>query len=247
VAALYSHLQAGRLARLEAAVCRAADNVLCVSPEDATALQRLVPGLMPVIVPNGIDVEDYAEAGAPPPEMSARGDCLVFTGKMDYRPNVDAALWLADAVLPLIRAARPGATFFIVGQKPDAAVRRRHGQKGVVVTGAVDDARPYIGHATVFVSPLRMGGGTRLKLLEAMALARPVVSTTLGAEGFTVRSGRELLLADSAGDFAAAVVALLENPARANAMAQAGHAFVKAGYDWARLVPVVEALYEEER
>jgi glycosyltransferase involved in cell wall biosynthesis len=242
-AAAYSRLQAGRLARLEAAVCRAVDEVLCVSPQDGAALQRLVPDLRPVVVPNGIDVADYAEPGGVPAEMAGAGDHLVFTGKMDYRPNVDAALWLADEILPRVRAARPHANFLIVGQKPVMALRRRHGQNGVIVTGAVEDARPYIGHAAVYVAPLRMGGGTRLKLLEAMALARPVVSTTLGAEGFAVQSGRELLLANGAPDFAAAVLALLENPARAAEIALAGRVFVRAGYDWARLVPVVEALY----
>lgn len=244
--ALYSWQQVPRLARFEAEVCRAADGVVCVSQEDASALRRLVPGLGPVIVPNGIDLADYAGAGLRPAEMGA-ADSLVFTGKMDYRPNVDAALWFADEILPRIRAGRPNARFLIVGQKPAPSLTRRHGQGGVIVTGAVEDARPYISHAGVYVAPLRMGGGTRFKLLEAMALARPVVSTTLGAEGFEVQSGRELLLADSAAGFAEAVLALLADPARAADLGQAGRAFVQAGYDWTQLIPRLEPLHSGQR
>jgi polysaccharide biosynthesis protein PslH len=242
LAALYSRLQVPRLARLEAAVCQAADEVVCVSREDGQALQRLVPALSPLIVPNGIDLADYSEPGPRPPEMEG-SDTLVFTGKMDYRPNVDAALWFADEILPRVRARRPQARFLVVGQRPAPALLQRNGRDGVLVTGAVNDTRPYIGHAAVYVAPLRMGGGTRFKLLEAMALSRPVVSTALGAEGFDVRSENELLLADAPGDFAAAVVALLETPARAAELGAASQRFVQAGYDWSRLVPRLEALY----
>ena len=244
LAALYSRVQAPRLALLEAMVCRAVDGVVCVSAEDGRALQQLVPELSPLIVPNGINVDDYAAVPPRPAELATGGDDLVFTGKMDYRPNVDAALWFAEAILPRVRAVRPTARFLVVGQKPVAQLARLNGQGGVVVTGAVPDARPYIGHAAVYVAPLRMGGGTRFKLLEAWALGRPVVSTTLGAEGFSVASGRELLLADQAETFAASILSLLDDPARAAVLGQRGRTFVTAGYDWRRLVPRLEALYE---
>ncbi len=131
----------------------------------------------------------------------------------------------------------------MVGQKPPERLRRLHGRQGVVVTGAVEDPRPYIAAAAVYVAPLRMGGGTRFKLLEAMALSRPIVSTTLGAEGFAVQSGRELLLADAPADFAAAVLRLLEAPAAAQTLAQAGRAFAEASYDWNAIIPKLEAAY----
>jgi glycosyltransferase involved in cell wall biosynthesis len=243
-AALYSWLQVPRLARLEAAVCRSVDEVVCVSREDGVALQRLAPSLSPLLVPNGIDVDDYAQSRPRPDEILAGADNLVFTGKMDYRPNVDAALWLVNEIMPRVRAARPQVRCLIVGQKPVPEVRRLHGRHGAVVTGAVDDARPYIGHAAVYVAPLRMGGGTRFKLLEAMAMGRPVVATTLGAEGFDVAPGRELLLADTAEAFARAVVTVLDDPSRAAGLGAAGRAFVTAGYDWGRLIPRLEALYQ---
>jgi glycosyltransferase involved in cell wall biosynthesis len=240
-AALYSRLQTPRLKKFEAETCRTAHLVTCVSAEDAAALRQLVPDLRPVVVPNGIDFDSYQAAGAPPELQTAL--ILAFTGKMDYRPNIDAAAWFIEAIWPRIRAARPEAQFFVVGQKPPEKLRKLHGQNGVVVTGMVEDPRPYIAAAAVYVAPLRMGGGTRFKLLEAMALGRPIVSTTLGAEGFAVQSGRELLLADTPAQFAAAVLRLLETPAAAQALAQAGRAFAKAGYDWSAIIPRLEAAY----
>ena len=160
---------------------------------------------------------------------------------MDYRPNIDAALWFADDIFPLIQREIPEAQFVIVGQKPTGAVQKLSERKGVIVTGAVDDARPYIASAAVYVAPLRIGGGTRFKLLEAMALNRSIVSTTLGAEGFAVQNGRELLLADTPGEFAAAVITLLRDEAKRTALSQAGYEFVKQ-YDWERIVPAIEEL-----
>jgi polysaccharide biosynthesis protein PslH len=240
-AALYSLSQTRRLKKFEAETCCAADGVTCVSKEDAEALQRLAPALKPVIVPNGIDLADY-QAQRTSRNIQA-GAKLVFTGKMDYRPNIDAAAWFIEAIWPRIRAVRPETQFFVVGQKPPEKLRRLNGRNGVVVTGAVDDTRPYIAEAAVYVAPLRMGGGTRFKLLEAMALARPIVSTTLGAEGFDVRSGQELLLADTPAEFAAAALKLLDTSTQAEVMALAGLAFARASYDWSVIIPRLEAAY----
>ncbi len=234
-AALYSLLQARRLARFEAEICRRAHHVTCVSPEDAAALRALVPTLNPHVIPNGIFLSDYTLN----PLTPARPYTLVFTGKMDYRPNIDAVSWFANSVFPLIRRQIPDVEFVIVGQKPTKAVWELKNIQGIVITGAVEDARPYIGGATVYVAPLRMGGGTRFKLLEAMSLRRAIVSTTPGAEGFAVQNGRELCLADTAADFAGAVVALLGDPAKRHALGEAGHAFVKQ-YDWEALLPGLE-------
>jgi sugar transferase (PEP-CTERM/EpsH1 system associated) len=239
-AAAYSWVQMRRLAWYETAVCRQADGVVCVSTEDATALKQLVPGLHVTVVSNGIDPADYAPyETAPTP-----ADLLIFTGKMDYRPNVDAMHWFAAEILPLIQARRPAIRLEIVGQKPGPRLTGLNGRNGITVIGAVPDARPYIRRATVYVAPLRIGGGTRFKLLEAMALARPVVATTIGAEGFAVQSGRELLLADSAADFAGAVVRLLSDSALAGEIGRRGRDFVQAGYNWEAIIPRLETLHE---
>jgi glycosyltransferase involved in cell wall biosynthesis len=149
-------------------------------------------------------------------------------------------LWLAESIWPLVRQARPSARLFIVGQKPPPAVTALDGHAGLTVTGEVPDTRPYIAHAQVYVAPLRMGGGTRLKLLEALALGRPVVSTPLGAEGFQLTSGENVQLAGSVVEFARAVAALLADPPAAARLGQAGQAFVRARYDWSNIVPVME-------
>jgi glycosyltransferase involved in cell wall biosynthesis len=163
---------------------------------------------------------------------------------MDFRPNVDAVLWFAREVLPKIRAQMGDVRFLAVGQRPHRRLDVLRGDPAVTLTGFVDDPRPYIADAVVYVVPLRMGGGTRFKILEALAMGKAVVSTTLGAEGFPVTHGKELLLADEPGEFAQTVVALLNAPEKREALGQAGRAFVEARYDWRIIVPLVEAAYE---
>lgn len=248
--AAYSFAQWRKLCTFEASVCRAADHVLAVSNADAAALQRLIPGLDVTVVPNGIDAESYA---TPVPDPSPIGHFaltgegstgLVFTGTMDFRPNVDAALWFAQEVLPLIRQEEPGARFVVVGQKPhrrlDTLRVREHDD--VVLTGAVDDTRPYIAKAVVYVVPLRMGGGTRFKILEAAAMSKAMVSTSLGCEGFPVTNGQELLIADSPREFADAVIALLRDPARRAELGAHARALANA-YDWKNIIPKIEEIY----
>lgn len=238
LAAGYSAVQAGRLARFERETLRAVDGVVAVSAEDAATLRALVGAdLRVVVAANGLFLSEYAEVAG---EAGMGPAGVVFTGKMDYRPNVDAVVWFCEAIWPRVRAAIPEARFYIVGQSPTAVVRALGSRPGVVVTGAVADVKPYIAGAAVYVAPLRMGGGTRFKLLEAMALGRAVVSTRIGAEGFAVMDGRELRLADGAGDFAGAVVDVLRDADQRAGLGERGRAFVAAGYDWGQIVPVVE-------
>jgi sugar transferase (PEP-CTERM/EpsH1 system associated) len=241
--AAYSLVQWRRLRRYEAQVCRRADRVLAVSEADAAALRKLVPGLGVVVVPNGVDTLAYRpEASNAAPQVSERA--LVFTGTMDFRPNVDAVLWFTRKVLPGVQAEVPEVHFFVVGQRPHRWLDGLRGDPAVTLTGWVEDARPYIAQAAVYVAPLRIGGGTRLKLLEAMATGKPVVATRLGAEGYPVTHGRELLLADTPVDFAAAVVALLRAPERRAELGRIARAFVEQHYDWRTIVPRVEAAYQ---
>jgi glycosyltransferase involved in cell wall biosynthesis len=160
---------------------------------------------------------------------------------MDYRPNIDAVVWFAQEIFPKIKNEIPESQFVIVGQKPTQAVKNLESINGIKVTGAVDDIRPHIGGATVYVAPLRMGGGTRFKLLEAMALKKPIVSTPIGAEGFAIQNGREMLLADAADSFAQAVITLLRDESKRRALSEAGYEFVKR-YDWGEIVPRVERI-----
>jgi glycosyltransferase involved in cell wall biosynthesis len=237
--AVYSFIQWQRLLDYEAQACCRADRVLAVSKADAAALRELVPDVQVTVVPNGIDTRAYT-----PTLPHSVTPTLVFTGTMDFRPNVDAVLWFAQEVLPRIRAQVKNVRFFAVGQRPHRRLDVLRGDPAVVLTDFVEDTRPYIAEAAVYVVPLRMGGGTRFKILEALAMGKAVVSTALGAEGFPVTHGRELLLADEAGDFAQAVISLLNAPEQREALGRAGRAFVEARYDWRVIVPLVEQAYE---
>jgi len=255
--AAYSFVQWRKLRAFESAICRAADHVVAVSDADAAALQRLVPGLTPTVVPNGIDVASYASPPSPIPlplpnlgegggQGVGEGQLMVFSGTMDFRPNVDAALWFAQEVLPLVRQEEPDAHFVIVGQKPHRRLDVLRDRADVMLTGTVEDTRPYIAGAAIYVVPLRMGGGTRFKILEAAAMSRAIVSTSLGCEGFPVENGRELVIADSPRQFADAVVALLRDPARRAELGAAARTFVQA-YDWKNIIPRLEVVYGGRR
>ena len=254
VAALYSLIQWKKLRRYEAMICQLADGVVAVSETDKRALQRLAPGLEVTVVPNGVDTEFYNDQ-IPMTNDQARighwdldiGNCsLVFTGKMDFRPNVDAVLWFCQEVLPLVRRQIPDVSFYIVGQSPHRRVLRLADDPAVTVTGYVDDVRSYIAAASVYVVPLRIGGGTRLKVLEAMAMSKPIVSTSLGCEGFEgLVSGRELSVADTPEEFAQQVIELLDDASRRERLGRAARRFVEERYDWRLIVPRLEQIYEK--
>jgi glycosyltransferase involved in cell wall biosynthesis len=240
-AALYSLIQLPRLRRLEQETCNIVDNVLCVSEEDAIAISQFTSGVNPVLVPNGLFLADYdlPISYAPLPSCS-----LVFSGKMDYRPNVDAATWFANEIFPHIRTHLKGEVeFVIVGKNPTRRIMDLGQRPNTTITGYVEDVRPYLAAATVYVAPLRMGGGTRFKLLEAMALKRAIVTTTIGAEGFAVTSGRELMVADSSAQQAKIILSLLEDANRRIQLGTEARAFVEQYSDWSNILPALETLY----
>lgn len=242
IAAGYSLIQWRKLMAYERRVCRAAARVVAVSDVDRQALLHLDPGLDVTVIPNGVDL-DFYRPGVTPPLSEIGPNALVFTGKMDYRPNVDAVTWFVDAVLPLIRSRIADACLYIVGQQPSPRVAALAEQPGVVVTGKVPDTRPYIAAAGVYVIPLRIGGGTRLKVLEAMAMGQALVSTRLGCDGFPFADGHEVAFADEPQAFADRVVDLLEDREEANRLGRTARTFVEAHYGWDAIVPQLEALY----
>lgn len=234
-AAVYSLVQWRRLQRYEGHIVHLVDHVVAVSEADRRNLQALGITTPVTVVPNGVDVGSYERQAQA--TVSLPASSLVFTGKMDYRPNVDAVAWFAERVWPHVLAAVPHAHFYVVGRSPHPRVLRYNEMPGIFVTGEVDDVRPYLWGAQVFVAPLRVGGGTRLKLLEAMAARCAAVSTTFAAEGIPVQHGVHLLLADSAEAFAEAVVTLLQNPELRTQLGKAAHALVRQHYDWDILFP----------
>lgn len=240
-AGVYSLIQWRKLVRYERLVCQRSDTVLAVSEPDAAALRALDPALRVEVILNGID--PGAHPAAPLTEPPA--PVLLFSGKMDYRPNIDAALWFADEVLPLVLAVRRDVRFQIVGQSPHARLDRLRANPAVEITGAVEDVRPYSAGAGVYVMPLRVGGGTRFKALEAMAAGKAIVSTALGVEGIGVENGRELLIADEPHLFAQAAVTLLDPTQKALRAHLAGNAraFVAERFGWKGIVEKLEEVY----
>jgi len=205
---LYFRLQAERMFRYEAAVSRAARHVITVSEADARTTQELF-GVSASFVPTGVDVEFFA------PQPAAPAFDLVFLGSMDWMPNADGARFFAEEILPRLHARRPQLTVGIVGRDPGPAILQLGLlDRRITVTGTVPDVRPYLWGSKVSIVPLRVGGGTRLKIYEAMAAGIPVVSTAVGAEGLDVRHPDNIRLADSPEDFAAQCLELLEDPTK---------------------------------
>ncbi len=243
-AALYSAIQTARLRRYEARLCRSVAGVSAVSEPDARFLRSLAPQTPLQVVTNGVDMALYQPDASFPPVFTGPGPHLVFTGKMDFRPNVDAALWFAEEVMPLLRQRGVHAHFWVVGRNPHARLKPLRSREDVTITGEVPDVRPYIVRADVYVVPLLAGGGTRFKILESLALAKPVVSTTLGADGIPVVDGEHLALADAPDAFARRVMELLSHREEARAMGWRGRAFVAERFDWSVIAPKLEALFK---
>ena len=236
-AALYSLIQWRKLGNYERRVCRHADRVVVCSQADRLALERLVPELPVSVIPNGVDIDYYQ------PEDVEIPNRLVFTGKMDFRPNVDAVLWLYDEVIPRLRELVPGIHLCVAGKNPHPRLSPLRRDLEVTLTGQVPDIRPYISQAALYVVPLRIGGGTRLKVLEAMAMGKAVLSTSLGCEGLDVTPGRDIILADTPEDFALKAAALLNDPPTRKVMGRRARKLVEERYDWRTIIPRFDAVY----
>jgi glycosyltransferase involved in cell wall biosynthesis len=207
--------------REEIASFRKQNLILTTSKEDMKIIKKDVDNVPGFVVPNGVDTSFFTPSGQEPDPYS-----LVFTGMMGYLPNNDGMRWFLDEVFPLILKEVPEAKIYIVGSKPPEHLKRRQSDR-VVVTGFVDDVRPYVWKTSVFVVPLRMGSGTRLKVVEAMAMGKAIVSTSLGCEGIPVTDGEHLLIADDPIASARAVLRLFDDPWLAAALGKSGRALVE--------------------
>ncbi|HZI43263.1 MAG TPA: glycosyltransferase [Gemmatimonadaceae bacterium] len=227
----YLERQWHRMYAFEKAQCRRFDHVVAVSPEDSAWFAREYGVRNVSHVPTGVDTEYFR----PTRGTRSNPNTILFTGSMDWMPNEDAVTYFAEAILPGVQAEVPQATISIVGRNPTPAVlglTQRH--SSVRVTGTVPDVRPYLESAALFVVPLRIGGGTRLKIFEAMAMEKAIVTTSVGAEGLPVRDGEHLLIADTVPAFASAVVKLLRDPSYAAALGQRAGELVRSRFGWDR-------------
>ncbi len=220
--------------RMEAAerrFLRLADSVLTVSETDRDAFASFLdPGKLTVI-PTGVDV-DYFQ----PTPVEETANSLVFTGSMDWLPNEDAIFYFADAILPLIKRQCPDVSLDVVGRSPSPKLQALAGrEKSIRLTGWVEDVRPFIARGAVCIVPLRIGGGTRLKIFEAMAMSKAVISTSVGAEGLPVRPGENIFLADTPSDFAESVISLLRDPNQRKRLGTSARVLVQEKYSWPKV------------
>lgn len=225
---LYARWTTRRLAALEKRILRRAFGHVVCSERESQALCHTVPEARIVVVENGVDTASFEPVSNSPAER----DRLVFVGSMAYHANIDAAVWFVRSIWPAVRERFPRWRLTLVGWNPAPAVLALRKEKNVEVTGTVDDVRPYYREALAAIVPLRTGGGTRLKILEAMAAGVPVVSTTLGAEGLAVSPGRQVLIADRDQDWLEHLTSLVAKPEFWRSLAAAGQELARARYDW---------------
>lgn len=227
--ALYA-LEARRFRRHDRRWAPRYRSLVAVSRSDADELRRVLPGRAVDVIPNGVDTEAFATPAVvkPPPT-------LLFTGTINHPPNAEGIQWFVHSVWPRVRDRVPGVRLVVAGRHPPRAVRELAADPRIEVTGAVMDMGPYFSQAAAVIVPLLSGGGTRLKVLEALAAGKPVVSTTVGAEGLEVEAGRHLLIADDPGAFSDAVNRALTEDDLQACLAAAGKALVRERYGWERL------------
>jgi len=211
------------------------DAILCVSPEDRQKTAQYVDQSTNVwLAPNGVDIGYFQLRDRQ--EFQEHSPIIVFGGSLDVKMNQDAVLWFSVSILPLIQQRIAGVQFWIVGRDPSYEVRKLGERQGIKVTGTVTDVREYYRQAWVFVVPLRFGGGTKLKTLEAMAMGLPIVSTGVGAQGLDIQSGREIFIANKPEDFAGRVVELLKDRDKADRIGVEARRLVEKKYIWTSIM-----------
>ena len=222
--------------RFERDCLKRADHVLTVSDHDRNVFGRMIDPSRITVIPTGVDTDYFRPS--PTQEEPAT---LVFSGAMDWMPNEDAIVYFIKRILPLIRKQIPNTSVCVVGRNPSRAlVELAANHRGIEITGIVDDIRPFVPRAAVYVVPLRIGGGTRLKIFEAMAMGKAVVSTTIGAEGLPVHPGQDILIADDPGEFADQTIQLLRAPTRRAELGRTARELVERTYSWDAVVQPFE-------
>jgi polysaccharide biosynthesis protein PslH len=221
------------LLRYDRRVAARADACIFVSKPEAELFRKRAPEVHTTIlaIPNGIDLTYFSPKNAGPKPSLTGAPIIVFTGQMDYWPNVNGVIWFSENVLPKLRERFPAAAFYVVGAHPSAAIRALSSKPGIVVTGTVPDVRPYVGHADVVVAPMRIGRGIQNKVLEGMAMARPVIATPEALEGIDVVPGVHLLLANDSDSFVRGVEQSMD-PVLAKGLGAAARERMVAAYNW---------------
>lgn len=243
----YLYFQAWKVARYEKKMARMFDLNVCVSELDAAKLEAQIPGIKTFVVPNGTDTNFFH----PIDQGNENKEGLVFVGGMNWFPNLDGIVWFCKEVYPLIKEKIPNIHISIIGSSRGQAALGQELRKctqadsSIRILGVVDDIRPHVAKSKVFVVPLRVGGGTRLKILDAMASGKAIVSTTIGAEGLSVSSGKDIVIADSARDFADSVVQLYSDSDMRHTVESLARETVDSLYSWRVIGPAQDRAYRD--
>lgn len=235
----FNRIEHARFRRFEQRCWEQVDGCVVTSDRELPTVQPYRAGKPLAVVPNGVDVEYFRPADAPVEPLT-----VLFNGILTSRPNIDAAHHLVEEIWPLVQQRCPDARLTLVGRASPASVRRLS-RPGVVLTGEVPDVRPYLEQAAVVAVPIRMGGGTRLKVVEGLAMGKALVSTSVGCEGIAVRDNEQLLIRDGASAFASGILALFENPSLAAALGRSGRGVIEQEYSWDLAGERLEALYRQ--
>ena len=236
---LFYHLEAYKFYREETEACSQQGALFVTSERDISIFNQTVPDVPKYLIPNGVDTNYFKPFNTQPDPHS-----MVFVGMMKYVPNYDGISWFLDEVFPKILEKVPDATITIVGKNPPQSISSR-ANKNIIVTGFVEDTRPYIEKSAVYVVPLRMGGGTRLKIMEALAVKKPIVSTSIGCEGIEVINGESIMIADNPDEFAASVIELFTNPKQVADITEKGYELVNNLYRWESIGRQMDVAYKE--
>ena len=235
----YLKSQWRKMFKFECAAVNRFDNVVAVSEEDLTTMRESYNAQDVFAIPTGVDTEFFR----PFDRGKSEPNTLVFTGSMDWLPNQDGIKYFLEEIMPLIKRRIREVRLIVVGRNPPSAlIEQSQHDKSIVVTGRVEDVRPYMENASAYIVPLRIGGGTRLKIFEAMAMEMPVISTSIGAEGLPVVHGEDLLLADSPEAFANAVVDVLSSEATAQRLGSTAARTVRKKFSWRQVADVFERI-----
>jgi len=236
---LYAYLQWKKMHRYEAKICEIFDKCLMITEEDKERIERMNPSVKTCIIPAGVDTSYFY-----PLKIEEESGSLVFVGDLSWLPNVDGVIWFYSRVWPRIKKASLPVKFYVIGRRPPEEIRKLSKKdQNIMVTGFVKDVRPYVAKCSVYVVPLRIGGGMRLKILEAMAMERPVVATSVGAEGIMATDRENIMIADSEADFAERVIELLKDRNPRRRVAQEGKRLIEQKYRWETVVEALEKEY----
>jgi sugar transferase (PEP-CTERM/EpsH1 system associated) len=236
---LYAYLQWKKTHRYEAKICEIFDMCLMITREDKNRIERMNSSVKTCIIPAGVDTSYFY-----PLKIKEEPCSLVFVGDLSWLPNVDGLLWFYNRVWPRIKKSFLQVKSYVVGRRPPQKIRKlSKREQNIVVTGFVTDVRSYVAKCSVFVVPLRIGGGMRLKILEAMGMERPVVATSVGAEGIMVTDRENIMIADSEVDFAERVIELLKDTNLRRKVAQGGKKLIEQEYRWESIVEELEKEY----